>query len=93
MANTEKWRQCSRCGHQFCYVCGLVWDTCDCALWDKRRLVARVNEEVEDEVAPGANINVRRRAFNDIYRQLQGHERIPASITDVLNGLTVRKER
>ncbi|RKL48804.1 hypothetical protein BFJ70_g1746 [Fusarium oxysporum] len=33
-----------RCGHQFCYLCGRQWKTCNCPQWDERRLMARAGE-------------------------------------------------
>ncbi|KAL6923112.1 hypothetical protein FSST1_000386 [Fusarium sambucinum] len=28
-----------RCGHQFCYICGALWKTCECPQWNENRLV------------------------------------------------------
>ncbi|GAA5835090.1 hypothetical protein JCM9279_007198 [Rhodotorula babjevae] len=28
-----------RCGHEFCYLCAAKWQTCDCPLWEERRLL------------------------------------------------------
>ncbi|ENH70770.1 Putative E3 ubiquitin-protein ligase ARI10, partial [Fusarium oxysporum f. sp. cubense race 1] len=33
-----------RCGHQFCYLCGRQWKTCNCPQWDERRLMAQAGE-------------------------------------------------
>ncbi|KAI1138651.1 hypothetical protein F5Y05DRAFT_413273 [Hypoxylon sp. FL0543] len=30
-----------RCGHQFCYVCGAQWKSCECEHWEEARLVER----------------------------------------------------
>ncbi|KAF5700677.1 arylsulfatase [Fusarium mundagurra] len=33
-----------RCGHQFCYLCGRQWRTCNCPQWDERHLLAHAGE-------------------------------------------------
>ncbi|KAH7111739.1 hypothetical protein B0J13DRAFT_631740 [Dactylonectria estremocensis] len=42
-----------RCGHQFCYICGDRWKTCQCPQWNEDRLLARANAIVDraDDVA------------------------------------------
>ncbi|KAF2663814.1 hypothetical protein BT63DRAFT_444285 [Microthyrium microscopicum] len=40
-----------KCGHQFCYICGVEWKKCRCAQWDENRLVARANVIVNREPA------------------------------------------
>ncbi|KAK4150431.1 hypothetical protein C8A00DRAFT_46174 [Chaetomidium leptoderma] len=42
-----------RCGAQFCYVCGEVWKTCECAQWDERNLLNRANAIVDRNVGAG----------------------------------------
>jgi hypothetical protein len=37
--------RCS-CDHEFCYVCGEDWKTCDCEQWDEPRLIARARSSV-----------------------------------------------
>ncbi|KFY13531.1 hypothetical protein V492_03200 [Pseudogymnoascus sp. VKM F-4246] len=32
-----------RCGAEFCYVCGWIWKSCDCAQWDEDRLLDHAN--------------------------------------------------
>ncbi|KAF4957993.1 hypothetical protein FGADI_2823 [Fusarium gaditjirri] len=41
-----------RCGHQFCYLCGRQWKTCNCPQWDEPRLMARAGELVAAVRAP-----------------------------------------
>ncbi|KAJ5584347.1 uncharacterized protein N7459_004147 [Penicillium hispanicum] len=41
-----------RCGHQFCYLCGLPWKTCECAQWDERRLYETTQRTVGREREP-----------------------------------------
>ena len=36
-----------KCRAEFCYLCGLQWKTCECVIWDERRLVARAAEVVD----------------------------------------------
>lgn len=43
-----------RCGAQFCYLCGLVWKTCDCRLWNEENLV----HNAELNLGHGAEPNV-----------------------------------
>lgn len=33
-----------RCGHQFCYLCGRQWKTCNCPQWNERHLLGRAGE-------------------------------------------------
>lgn len=66
----------NRCGKEFCYVCGQAWKTCDCPLWHEDRLVAVVNEAVDEEVAPDANVYQRRNAAARIREDLLHHEDI-----------------
>ncbi|KAM5343529.1 hypothetical protein ACJ41O_012066 [Fusarium nematophilum] len=42
-----------RCGHQFCYLCGDRWKTCECEQWNENRLLDRANAIVDraDDVA------------------------------------------
>ncbi|KPV76549.1 uncharacterized protein RHOBADRAFT_35184 [Rhodotorula graminis WP1] len=39
-----------RCGHEFCYLCAAKWQggrqTCDCPLWEERRLLHAQNEDL-----------------------------------------------
>jgi hypothetical protein len=64
----------SRCGKQFCYVCGLKWKTCDCELWHENRLYGIANRVVEDEVHPGADAAERDEALARAVNGLQNHE-------------------
>ncbi|KAG8358683.1 hypothetical protein FVEN_g3628 [Fusarium venenatum] len=52
------------CGHQFCYICGARWKTCQCPHWNENRLV---------DAAPGrvalAMIRIR-----DAYQERQAEE-------------------
>ncbi|KAF9251956.1 hypothetical protein DTO013E5_1021 [Penicillium roqueforti] len=63
-----------RCGREFCYVCGLVWKTCECPLWHEDRLEEVANRAVHEEVPANANNQVRQIAFNRIVDGLQQHE-------------------
>ncbi|GES63562.1 Zinc finger, C6HC-type [Aspergillus terreus] len=86
MAEAQHWRRCYHCramvelqhgcGKEFCYVCGQAWKTCDCPLWHEDRLVAVVNEAVDEEVAPDANGHQRRNAAARIREDLLHHEDI-----------------
>lgn len=46
-----------RCGHQFCYLCGRQWRTCNCPQWNERNLWAQGGE-----IAAAAAAQVRARA-------------------------------
>ncbi|KAL4895371.1 hypothetical protein BDV59DRAFT_200029 [Aspergillus ambiguus] len=65
-----------RCGKEFCYVCGQRWKTCHCPLWHENRLVEVVNQAVEQDVAPNADLAYRRYAFNRIREGLLNHENV-----------------
>ncbi|KAJ5690952.1 hypothetical protein N7488_011687, partial [Penicillium malachiteum] len=62
------------CGYEFCYVCGLVWKTCQCDLWHEEMLTRRVQQGVADEVAPNAGQEVREAVYNQIRDNLLNHE-------------------
>lgn len=36
-----------RCGHQFCYVCGMKWKTCNCPQWEEARLQSEAGTRVQ----------------------------------------------
>ncbi|KAH8928426.1 hypothetical protein BT69DRAFT_1212834, partial [Atractiella rhizophila] len=38
------------CKHEFCYVCGEQWKTCQCPQWDETRLLERAEEQVRVEL-------------------------------------------
>ncbi|EXJ78029.1 hypothetical protein A1O3_09189 [Capronia epimyces CBS 606.96] len=40
------------CGTEFCYECNDPWKTCECEIWDERRLLARAAGIVEHEGRP-----------------------------------------
>ncbi|OKL57856.1 hypothetical protein UA08_06595 [Talaromyces atroroseus] len=63
-----------RCGSEFCYVCGLVWKTCHCTLWDDNMIIQVANQAVNDQVAPNARPEVRHDLFNRVLEDLRQHE-------------------
>ncbi len=44
--HADFWIAC-RCRAEFCYLCGLRWQTCQCKFWDPPRLLARANTVVD----------------------------------------------
>ncbi|OQE83621.1 hypothetical protein PENNAL_c0031G04048 [Penicillium nalgiovense] len=63
-----------RCGREFCYVCGLVWKSCECALWHENRLEEVAVQAVDEEAPANADIHVRRNLFHRIVDGLRRHE-------------------
>ncbi|KAJ5158154.1 Zinc finger C6HC-type [Penicillium coprophilum] len=63
-----------RCGREFCYVCGLVWKTCDCPRWHEDRLEEVANQAVDEEVPANADVQVRQDVFHRIVDNLLRHE-------------------
>jgi hypothetical protein len=47
---TLRYPCCRRCGHHFCYICGLPWRTCNCDQWDAERLRARAEAQVRQNL-------------------------------------------
>jgi hypothetical protein len=41
-----------RCSHQFCYICGATWKTCQCQQWTDRNLQRVLNAENGNEPLP-----------------------------------------
>ncbi|KAF2482311.1 hypothetical protein BDY17DRAFT_324602 [Neohortaea acidophila] len=41
-----------RCRHEFCYVCGEEWKTCDCPNWDEARLLERGHRVARNFMPP-----------------------------------------
>jgi hypothetical protein len=76
----------SRCGKQFCYVCGLKRRTCDCELWHENRLYGIANRGVEDEVHAGADAAERGEALARAVNGLQITRSLAASMGVDRNG-------
>ncbi|KAL5604413.1 hypothetical protein BROUX41_002385 [Berkeleyomyces rouxiae] len=65
-----------RCSHEFCYVCGARWKTCQCPQWDEDRLLRRAGEVVDRRPQPqggAGNLANRVLAVANMQRILRNH--------------------
>lgn len=86
-AEQEGWRSCvcgsiieltygcnhmsCRCGHQFCYVCGVRWRGCSCAPWQGQRLHSRAEMVLARQPLPAAGT---RNSAGTLQAQFRTHQ-------------------
>ncbi|PWY83654.1 hypothetical protein BO94DRAFT_586714 [Aspergillus sclerotioniger CBS 115572] len=64
-----------KCQAEFCYLCGLVWKTCECERWAEEDLLARAEEVVDRELEELLAAPVRRVRVERIRDELrQNHD-------------------
>jgi ribonuclease I len=76
---TENTRSRCPCGAQFCYVCGLKWQTCSCELWNEDRLRGQ-SPQHEAECNPRHRLW---RPEQSAYAQRQGRHVRPKRIVPI----------
>ncbi|KAJ6036593.1 hypothetical protein N7540_000872 [Penicillium herquei] len=64
------------CGYDFCYVCGLIWKTCQCDVWHEDMLYHRAHQRMNHVVPPNARNEDRQAAYNQIRDNLLNHEEV-----------------
>lgn len=78
-----------RCGTDFCYVCGLVWRTCNCTMLDLDRVKSRARERREEREQREA---LESEELREILAQIEEYEREEALKAELLLQEQIRQE-
>lgn len=76
-----------RCRAEFCFVCGLRWKTCQCELWEERRLLLEAEQRVARRHGPNANAQLRALQVCQEARHIREHHECAHGRSHVENRL------